>query len=187
MAMLVRRLLLALIAAALAAGAARGAESRDARMTALFQSLQTAPSEPEAEFIAEEIEAIWRDSGSATANLLIDRAEFALEAGEAKLARALADGALALAPDYADGWSRSAAIALEGEDVARAIADIEKALALEPRHYGALIGLGVIFTKLERWEAALHAFEQAKALYPLAPGLADRLGEAERKAKGRDL
>ncbi len=63
--------------------------TREERMDKLFAELAAAEDDAEAAFIAEEIEALWRDSGSPTVDLLTDRATDALDMGEPNLAREL--------------------------------------------------------------------------------------------------
>ena len=46
------------------------------------------------------------------------------------------------------------------------VADIEETLKLEPRHFGALSGLGLIYQEVEKWDAALRAFETALQVNP---------------------
>ncbi len=164
-----------------------GAAKAEARLDGLFVKLKAAETEDEAAFIAEEIEAIWADSHSPTAELLIERASEAMAAGEPVLARGLVDGALELAPEFADGWSQSAMIAVADGDVGRALEDVEKALRLEPRQYHAILGLGVILERLDQPAGAFEAYQRVLEIYPLLPEAAERAREIEPRARGRDL
>jgi Flp pilus assembly protein TadD len=56
-------------------------------------------------------------------------------------------------------------------------------LALEPRHFGALSGLGLIRTRQERWDEAIKAFDQALAVHPNLVGAKHNV-EMLRKQRG---
>lgn len=157
------------------------------RLAWLFAELKAAPDAEEAAFVAEEIEALWSDVGDPTAVLLTQRARAASLIGEDVLARRLVNGAVRLAPDSADAWVTSAALALNDDDIARAITDLEQALQLEPRRYDALLTLAALFEGLENWRGAYDSYEDVLAIYPQMPFAQDRLRELESRARGRAL
>ena len=70
-------------------------------------------------------------------------------------------------PDFAEGWNRRATMYYLSGDYLKSLADIDHVLELEPRHFGAISGLGVVNMALERIEAARDAFERVLSLYPL--------------------
>lgn len=179
--------LLAVFLAAFTLAAAPPVDVSPERFDDLFARLKDAKTPGEADFIAEEIEALWRASGSPTADLLVRRAETAAAIGEFDLARTLVDGALEIEPDYVEGWAESAMIANASDDVSRALTDIEKAVTLAPRHYESLLGLGLILERLERWEGAYEAYERALAIHPFLEEARQRMHEIEPKARGREL
>ncbi len=157
------------------------------RFDALFAELAAADTPTAAAFIAEEIEALWRASGDASADLLIDRALEAEMDGESDLARDLIDGALELAPDASRAWSESAMLAFGNDDLARALSDISRAAELEPRQYDTLVGLGLILEQLGQPEGAFRAYEQALEVYPLHPDAVVLIERVREDAVGSDL
>ena len=157
------------------------------RMDRLFDSLATAETPADAAFVAEEIDAIWRASGGATAELLTERAEEAVTFDEVDLARTLVNGAIELDPGYMRAWSISAMTAYAADDLPRALEDIETALRLEPRHWESLLGLGLILERLERWEGAYAAYQQCLAIYPTHETAQERATALERRVRGREL
>jgi tetratricopeptide (TPR) repeat protein len=161
--------------------------TRAERMDALFVELAAAANEEDARFIAEEIEALWRDSGSSTVDLLTDRATDALDMGEPALARELINGALELGPEHAEAWAESARIALFEDELGIALEHIERAVSLEPRHYYALTELGLILERLEAPQGAFEAFERALTLNPRLPDAVAGAERTEREARGREL
>ena len=82
---------------------------------------------------------------SDTAALLMARAKVAVDAKQMDVALKLLDAVVKLRPDYIEGWNRRATIYYLQDDYPHAIQDIEQVLSREPRHFGALAGLGMIF------------------------------------------
>ena len=78
------------------------------------------------------------------------------------------DRAIAIKPDYAEAWNRRALLFFNDGKYDEAIADLESTLTYEPRHFGAWIGLGMIFESIERPEAALKAYRKALEIHPHA-------------------
>jgi tetratricopeptide (TPR) repeat protein len=161
--------------------------TRAERMDALFVELAEAENDEDARFIAEEIEALWSDSGSPTVDLLTDRATDALDVGEPRLARELINGALELGPEHAEAWAESARIALVEDELGIALEHIERAVSLEPRHYYALTELGLILERLESAQGAFEAFQRALELNPRLPDAVAGAERTEREARGREL
>lgn len=148
---------------------------RAARLDKLFERLSTEDDAEDAKLIAEEIWAIWLDSGSASIDLLIRRGTAAQKKGDVTLARRMYDHVTALMPEYAEGWSRSARLAIEEEDLGRALSETTEALIREPRHFYALWTMGNLLERLGRQDAALEAYIEANRLYPELKAVKDRV------------
>jgi tetratricopeptide (TPR) repeat protein len=92
-----------------------------------------------------------------------------------------------LRPEYVEAWNRRATIYYLQNDYSRSLADIEQVLSREPRHFGALAGLGMIMQELGDDKRALDAFRKALAVNPhleRVPSLVKALTE---KVEGRDI
>jgi len=87
-------------------------------------------------------------------------------------------------PDYAEGWSRSARLAITEEDLSRALSEVTRALILEPRHFYGYWTLGNIFERIGKNDAALEAYAQANALYPELKAVKDRLDLLRQSSEG---
>ena len=90
-------------------------------------------------------------------------------------------------PDFVEAWNRRATVYYTKKDFGRALADIHEVLAREPRHFGALSGLGIILQELGDDKRALDVFRRALAVHPRLeriPDLVKKLGE---KIDGRDI
>ena len=98
----------------------------------------------------------------------------------------LARNIVAIAPGFAEGWNKRATVHYLLGNYDKSLTDIAETLALEPRHFGALSGRGLVYMALEEEELALDSFEAALEVYPLAHGarhnadaLRDRLGRRD--------
>ncbi len=139
---------------------------RSASLDALFHRLQTTDDDEEAHLIEVTIRHVWAQSGRRTVDMLMKQAADAVHAGRTDEALAALDQVVAAAPDFVEGWNLRATVHYLRDEYGEAVADIERVLALEPRHFGALAGLGRILLELEEKEAALQAFDAALALNP---------------------
>ncbi|MEL6568961.1 MAG: tetratricopeptide repeat protein [Pseudomonadota bacterium] len=145
----------------------------------MFDRLENAPSDEEAEGIALDIWNAWLESGSPTVDILMERAVDAQARGDAKHARALYDRIIRVRPEYAEAWHRRATLFLENEQYDEALRDLNEALRHEPRHFGAWLGLGVMLERLGSTSEALEAYREALDIYPRLE--AARRGEARLK------
>lgn len=134
----------------------------------LFEALRTADSADQAQRIERSIWAVWLryDGGQPEVRGMMRRGHIAVGHRRYDMAEAAFDAVVALAPDYAEGWNRRATARFLRGDLIGSIADIRTTLALEPRHFAALSGLGLIYMSLEEDALALAAFEAALAIHP---------------------
>ena len=160
---------------------------RAARLDDLFVKLAEREDEEGAKLLAEEIMAIWVDSGSASVNLLLRRGTDASAKGNPKLARKMYNHAVDLSPEFAEAWARSARLALVQKDYNRALNESLKTLALEPRHFYTLWTLGNVFEALDRSDEALEAYREANRLYPELKAVKERLEQLEGEVQGTVL
>ncbi len=132
----------------------------------LLDKLAKASDEKAAASLADEVWDAWLSSGSPTVDILMTRAIAAMKAGDADLARDMLDRAIMIRPQYAEAWNRRATLFFNDGKYDEAIADIESTLKYEPRHFGAWMGLGMIFESIDRPAAALKAYRKALAIDP---------------------
>ena len=148
-------------------GDAKTAEKpKEPDLNTLFSMLKTEDSPEARARTAHRIQMRWIRSGSATVDLLMARAAAAIEAKKPELALDLLDAVVRFRPDYAAGWNRRAAAYFMAGDLGKAVVDIERTLALEPRHWGALAGLAAIQKATDEDGAALLTYERILEIYP---------------------
>ena len=153
----------------------------------LFEALKIAPDAESAKHIETRIWALWVASGSDTANLLMSRVKTATDGKDLDLAIQLLNSVIELRPDYVEAWNRRATIYYLRKDYVRSMGDIRQVLALEPRHFGAISGLGMILQEYGDEKRALDAFRRAVAIHPNLPKLPDLIKSLTEKVEGRDI
>jgi tetratricopeptide (TPR) repeat protein len=153
----------------------------------LFGALKAAPDEASAKHVEARIWAIWLQTPSDTVALLMTRAKVAMAAQNSDVALQLLDAVIRLRPDYVEGWNRRATLYYLRNDYTRSLADIEQVLAREPRHFGALAGLGMIMHDLGDEKRALDAFRRALAVNPHLDKVPEMVKTLSEKVEGRDI
>jgi tetratricopeptide (TPR) repeat protein len=153
----------------------------------LFGALKAAPDEASAKHVEARIWAIWLQTPSDTTALLMTRAKTAMDAQQTDVALKLLDAVIKLRPDYVEGWNRRATLYYLKNDYARSLRDIEQVLVREPRHFGALAGLGMIMQDLGDDKRALDAFRKALAVNPHLEKVPELVKSLTEKVEGRDI
>jgi tetratricopeptide (TPR) repeat protein len=153
----------------------------------LFGALKAAPDETSAKHVEARIWAMWLQTPSDTAALLMARAKAAMDSQQADVALKLLDAIIKLRPDYTEAWNRRATLYYLQNNYARSLADIQQVLAREPRHFGALAGLGMIMQDLGDEKRALEAFRKALAVNPHLEKVPDLVKMLSEKVEGRDI
>ena len=153
----------------------------------LFGALKAAPDEASAKHVEARIWAHWLHTPSDTAALLMMRAKAAMDAQQADVALKLLDAVVKLRPDYVEGWNRRATLYYLKNDYAHSLQDIEQVLVREPRHFGALAGLGMIMQDLGDEKRALEAFRKALAVNPHLEKVPELVKTLSEKVEGRDI
>lgn len=170
---------------------ARAAEPDDrqraARIDALFAELQTTKDGARGQAATAEIWQLWMQSGRTEIDALTGEAVAFMRVGSLQAARDILDQVVVLAPDYAEGWNKRATVLFMMDEHALSSADIDRVLAIEPRHFGALAGQGLIHIAAERWKEALAFMRRAAAINPFLAERETLIPALERKVEGVPL
>jgi tetratricopeptide (TPR) repeat protein len=153
----------------------------------LFGALKAAPDEASAKHVEARIWALWMQTPSDTAALLMVRAKAAMDAQKMDVALKLLDAVVKLRPDYVEAWNRRATVYYLQNDYTHSLEDIEQVLVREPRHFGALAGLGMIMQDLGDDKRALDAFRKALAVNPYLDKVPELVKTLSEKVEGRDI
>ena len=155
-------------------------------MDDLFKRL--AESTPEqAGRIQREIQIEWDKSGSPAMDLLLQRGRDALEMEDTAKAIAHFTALTDHAPEFAEGWNALATAYFMAGEFGPSVEDIARTLSLNPQHFGALGGLGMILEEIDRPEKALEAYRAALAIHPHLEGIKERARALEIEIAGQDL
>ena len=157
------------------------------RLDKLFSELKRERNEHVADRISRQIWQQWLDSGSATVDLLMQWANDAIQTKKYPVALDFLDQIIALDPSYAEGWNRRATVHYMMGDYTMSMADIDKTLQLEPRHFGALAGMAEILKDTGRKELALKAYERALQVYPMMRSAQSAVETLTQDLAGQDI
>ena len=153
----------------------------------LFDELRVSPDATHSARFEAEILKRLHSSGSATTDLLLSWAMEAMDKNRYVSALDVLDQVILLDPDFAEGWNKRATVHFLMKDYGKSIADIHHTLALEPRHFGALSGLGMILRDIGEDHRAAEAFRRALSVHPQLKNAREALDSLEAKAEGEAI
>ena len=137
--------------------------------------------------IEQEILRRFGRSGSPTADLLMSWAVDALEDKNYVLALDVLDQVIVLKPDFAEAWNKRATVHFLMDDYGDSLSDIRQTLALEPRHFGALAGFGMILQAMDKDEEAIRVYKRALEIDPRLDKVRESLEALEKETGGKGI
>lgn len=132
----------------------------------LFAQLRVARNAVEADELSQQIWGFWFSPNDADLDRRMEAASSAIAVGDVISALAVLDAVVETFPDYAEGWNQRATVNYMIGNLDASLADIDKVLAIEPRHYGALSGRVLIYLRQDRHDEALRDMLAALAIHP---------------------
>ena len=153
----------------------------------LFKRLERTQDVDEARGVSGAIERVWMRSGSDTADLLMERVSSAIAKKEWPLAEQLLDKMIEIEPNWAEVWNKRATVRFFTDDLSGSMADLAYVLKLEPRHYTALVGMGVILQRRDFDAQALRVFRRALEINPQLDDIRKRVEKLQLEVEGRDI
>jgi Flp pilus assembly protein TadD len=162
------------------------ATAEDRRLDALLSQLSDA-SPAEARKLAAEVEMEWSKSGSPAMDLLLRRGKDAIEAGEHTAAIEHLSALTDHAPGFVEAWHLRSVAFFRQERFGLALADIQRALALEPRHFNVIYGLGILLDEMGQYRFAHEAFTRVLAIHPHHENVSNARDRVARKMGGAEL
>ncbi|HHZ09249.1 MAG TPA: hypothetical protein GX405_10790 [Rhizobiales bacterium] len=196
-----RNLFLLCVIAALAAGSSAAAEPQTASgsepalaapgaatpLDTLFAELKRERNPQAADRIARRIWNEWYKSGSASIDLMMKWSNDAVQAQKYDVALDFLDQVVTLQPGFAEGWNRRATVHFLMRQFGKSMADIERTLELEPRHFGALSGMAQIMKETGRKELALSAWQRVLDIYPMMRSAQDEIATLSEELAGESI
>ncbi len=150
-------------------------DQTDERLDSLFQLLQQSEDATKLNEVEAEIWAIWFQSGDPEVDSMMVKAASSARSGDLDGAESNYTKVIERSPEFSEGWNRRATIRYYREDLDGSLADIEQTLRLEPRHFGAIWGLGMILGSQQDYARAILAFERLLELKPSAADARPRI------------
>jgi tetratricopeptide (TPR) repeat protein len=172
--------------AALIAPPARAGQD-DPRLNALFAKLKTGISDEEARVVEREIWQIWTEHKNPEIARLMRHGMSAMSQDDEEEALDAFNDVVQHDKAFAEGWNKRATMEFVMGDYEASVTDIEHTLALEPRHFGALSGLGQIYLALKKKPSALKAFRAALAIDPHLEAVRQKIEELEKDSGGNPI
>ena len=162
------------------------AGQEDKRLDSLFASLAKSSNAREAKSIENSIWKIWIENKNPPVSRIMKFGIKSMNTGALKAALRAFNEVVEMDPGFAEGWNKRATIYYLLQDYPASVKDIAQTLRLEPRHFGALSGLGLINAALGRHRAALRAFEQASTIHPQMNGVQQHIKMLKEFLKGEN-
>lgn len=172
------------VAFVLATAGAVFARQDHPKLEVLFDILQTTDDPKEALGASHLIWNLWSRSESPTTDLMFTRGAKALAEGQLNAALTRFTAVIELDPKFAEGWNKRATVLYMMGDYQGSLNDVYRTLELEPRHFGALSGMGMIFIALDKPKKALGAFRRALAANPHLRGTREQIKFLKKKIEG---
>ena len=143
-------------------------DQTDQRLVPLFEALQSSRDQKVLQEAEAAIWNLWFESGAAEVDALMQQAALLVRSGELAAAEVIYSEVIATLPGFSEGWNRRATVRFYRRNFEGSLADIEQTLRLEPRHFGAIWGLGMILGSRRDFQRAIRAFERLLEIRPNA-------------------
>ncbi len=163
------------------------ADQNDPRLDSLFGALKRESDPVKIHLLEAQIWTTWLETDSPTVELLLRQGLEAMSLNRFEKSLEHLNSVVELAPDFAEGWNKRATVLFLMGRYPQSLADVDKTLALEPRHFGALSGLGLISNALGADKEALDAFERALEVNPHLRHARAEVERLKKKIKGERI
>jgi len=162
------------------------AAAQDRDLDTLFDALKITDPSGAAQ-VEQKIWEEWSKSGSPAMDILLERGRAALSEGDFPLAIEHFTALIDHAPEFAEGYNGRATAYFQADLYGPSLDDIRTTLRLNPRHFGALAGLGLILEELKMYDGALEAYRAVEAIHPNREGLRENIERLEKEVEGQAL
>lgn len=160
--------------------------AQETGLDSLFQELSEA-DDSNHDRVAKRVIARFEKSGSPAMDLLLRRGGEALEEGDEQAAIEHLTALVDHAPDFAEGYHRRATAYFRAGLMGPALDDLRQTLVLNPRHFRAMFGVGLILEDLGRQEEAIAAYDAVLDIYPLEPDATNALARLALEIEGQAI
>ncbi len=162
-------------------------ESRKVVLNTLYDQLSAAKNAESAQIVVSAIDRLWSQSGSDTTDLIMQRALVALQDRDYDLAVELLESVSEIDPRFAAGWNQLATVYYLQDRYGAAMRGLRQVLAMDPRHFKAIEGLGIILRETGNKEAALKVMRRALEIHPFLETAKKAAEELELEVEGQEI
>ena len=159
------------------------ADQNDLRLEVLFKDLKASVSMQKASSFEIQIWKIWMEHRNPKVQSSLFLGIEALNHQKFENALGYFSQLILIEPEFAEGWNKRATVLYLMGRFQESEEDVLRTLELEPRHFGALSGQGLIRMALEDWSGAIQALETGLRIHPHMPGAINNLKYAKKKQK----
>ena len=142
------------------------ADQNDARLENLFEILSKTESDVQINEVTSSIWDIWYETNDPLIEADFYRGLESMRTGDLMMAVAFFTRVIDKNPNFAEGWNKRATVYYMLGKFDASMMDIHETLKLEPRHFGAMDGMGLIFIHLEQFDKAIDIYDQMLKIFP---------------------
>ncbi len=164
-----------------------GANDRKELLRELYERLSKSEDDESSKVVASAIEKLWLRSGSDTVDLLMNRVGQLMQKEEFDVALTILNSVVEIAPNYPEAWNRRAAVFFLKKDYGKSLENLRSVLAIDPSHYKAIQGLGLLMQEIGEKKGALKAYREALKIYPYLDGVRQAEEELAREIEGQGI
>ena len=146
----------------------------DSRLPSLFDKLYFLEDVKDINDITRQIWDIWHETNDIKIEADFYRGMESLRTRDLIMSIAFFSRVIEKKPDFAEGWNKRATVYFMMGEFDKSMLDINQTLKLEPRHFGALDGMGLIFMHLQQYSKAIRIYDQMLKIFPKNQSIIDK-------------
>ena len=142
------------------------ADQNDTRLEYLFDILSKTENNIQINEVTSSIWDIWYETNDPLIEADFYRGLESMRTGDLMMAVAFFTRVIDKNPNFAEGWNKRATVYYMLGKFDASMMDIHETLKLEPRHFGAMDGMGLIFIHLEQFDKAIDIYNRMLEIFP---------------------
>ena len=150
------------------------ADQNDPRLNNLFKKLNETENQDEIRDLISDIWNIWYEVDDPKVIEYFEKGIQAMNLRNYPLAIRFFNNLIEEDPNFAEGWNKRATVHFMMGNFDQSMQDIIKTLELEPRHFGALDGMGLIFIHQGQFQEAIEVYDKMLEIFPFSTKTMDK-------------
>ncbi len=150
------------------------ADQNDPRLNNLFKKLNETENQDEIRNLISDIWNIWYEVDDPKVIEYFEKGIQAMNLRNYPLAIRFFNNLIEEDPNFAEGWNKRATVHFMMGNFDQSMQDIIKTLELEPRHFGALDGMGLIFIHQGQFQQAIDVYDKMLEIFPFSVKTMDK-------------